>query len=175
MGMAQAGVSDDRLSGLTDGRLDVTDIPYQAEQLPALIASLNAYPPRAILLDYIQKIPLEGRGAARYLDLQAVSATLLGIAIEHNVALVIGSQLNADGLTREARDISFDASLMIRLKPVEVEKGQPDFPPNATEMDAIIDKNRQGWQGKFLLVWDKPSRRMARKLFDKSRVSSGLK
>lgn len=77
-----------------------------------------------IFIDYIQKIPTKNSQSQRYLEMQEVSRTLLKTAIETRLTLIAGSQLNKDGETREAMDITQDATLILQMEQDKMELEQ---------------------------------------------------
>ncbi|NJL06763.1 MAG: AAA family ATPase [Chloroflexaceae bacterium] len=173
----------DKLAGwLEDGRLIVTDTSYTPSQLSGLIDALAARQRlTGCIVDYMQKVPPDtGRGNVRYLDVQSVSGAMLEIATRHDLPMVIGSQLNDQGRTREGSDIEFDASLVLKmeLKDMDVkreggEKVETPLPPQRCELTVVVTKNRQGWRGRDVLWFNMPARKLSEK--DYNQRKGGLR
>lgn len=96
----------------------------------------------AVLLDYIQRIPVSRTSQSRQLELAYATQLLREAAVGERLAIVTGSQVNDDGQLREARDIHHEASLALILK----SKADED---NGEEPDMSIQvlKNRNGPAG----------------------------
>ncbi len=110
----------------SSGRFFISDEQPRAEDLAGSIASMGRTGKvGAIIVDYIQVIPLlRPMAGQRYLEIQKVAQLLREQAVEHNLAIVTGAQLNRTpgqerfiqlGHLREAGDIGHEANLVIGL------------------------------------------------------------
>lgn len=123
---------------LEDKRLFILCTPYSIDLLSQqlqYIADNDTKP--VIFIDYIQKIATNRQFGTRQLELQHISAKLLAAAVQFDLPIVVGSQVNAEGDTREAMDIEQDANTIIRL---EKEKAKD-------KIRCSVDKNRNGKEG----------------------------
>lgn len=151
------------------GRLTLSDQRLAGEDLTATIALLaRRGDTGAILVDYIQRIPVHGQYSQRYLEIKAISDMLLDQAVRHNLPVIVGAQLNRSAgggahprleQLREAGDLEQDAHLVLGLynqSVDEIEEGQQD---KAREVDLRISvlKNRSGMAGSSsVLTFDRP-------------------
>ncbi len=157
----------------SSGRLWLSDRALPGEDLAAVIGkTAQAGNVGAVLIDYIQRIPLreEIRAGQRYLEIKRVSELLLDQAIRQDIPIILGAQFNRAGLAqkglpprlenlRESGDIEQDANLVIGLynKATEdLEEGQKDT-QRIGEIQIDVLKQRGGVQGaRAWLQFDKP-------------------
>jgi replicative DNA helicase len=155
---------------------------YPAEDLVAVIDSLaRVEDTGAVIIDYIQKIPLLRPSLGqRYLDIKLVSSLLLDQAVQLDIPIILGAQLGRgdkssgskvklDNL-RESGDIEQDANLVLGLYTKAVEDiEKEDYQDNAVrdpevDMELTVLKNRAGVAGKSLtLSFDRPVYRITKK------------
>ena len=166
----------------SSGRLLISDNMYPAEDLVAVIDSLaRVEDTGAVIIDYIQKIPLLRPSLGqRYLDIKLVSSLLLDQAVQLDIPIILGAQLGRgdkssgskvklDNL-RESGDIEQDANLVLGLYTKAVEDiEKEDYQDNAVrdpevDMELTVLKNRAGVAGKSLtLSFDRPVYRITKK------------
>lgn len=157
----------------SSGRLWLSDRALPGEDLAAVIGkTAQAGNVGAVLIDYIQKIPLrdESKYGTRQTDIQRISQLILDQAIRQDIPIILGAQFNRAGLAqkgipprleniREAGDIEQDANLVIGLynKATEaLEEGQKDT-SRMGEIQIDVLKQRGGVQGaRAWLQFDKP-------------------
>lgn len=154
------------------GRLSVSDISYRADDLATIIDTLaRRGDVGAVIVDYIQKIPLGRKSdGQRYLDIAYVSRLLLDTAKSHDIAVIAGAQLNRQAAyvrpqlsqLRESGDIEQDAQLVLGLytKAVddrEEQAGSGTGGSQPVDMEVWSLKNRYGQSGgKFTLSFNQP-------------------
>lgn len=113
----------------------------------------------AVLVDYIQKIPVQRPlQAQRYVELKLVSQLLLEQAVRTDIPIILGAQLGRssgqdskvrlDNL-RESGDLEQDANLVLGLLNPSVERaeGEEPDPSPIAPLKVTVLKNRQGPQG----------------------------
>ena len=155
------------------GRLLISDRMYTAEDLATVIGLLaRGGAAGAVIVDYIQKIPLQRPSSQRYLDIKQVSALLLEQAVTQDLPIILGAQLGRspdraikvklDNL-RESGDIEQDANLVLGLFTKAVEdledKDQPAGyqAPGVVDIQVTVLKNRAGPAGsKYILEYNRP-------------------
>lgn len=170
----------------SSGRLLISDKPYPAEDLASVISLLaKSGETGAVIVDYIQKIPLlKPSQAQRYLDIKQVSSLLLQQAVSLDIPIILGAQLGRgqgsdsrvrlDNL-RESGDIEQDANLVLGLYTEAVDKIENDPLQGATKAAPEVDiqisvlKNRAGVAGR---VYTMTINRPVYKITDKSSGSS---
>lgn len=97
-------------------RLWLINENYETVKLAEVITKLCAgNTVGGIFVDYIQKIPSNGKFDSQQLRLQNLSNTIRATTQNLGCAVILGSQLNKDGQTREAMDIYQDANLVIKI------------------------------------------------------------
>jgi replicative DNA helicase len=162
------------------GRLWLQDRRLAAEDLAASIASLRGQA-GAVLVDYIQKVPLTRPASQRYLEVKEASALLLEQAVQTNIPIIVGAQLGrAQGTgqkvrldnLREAGDLEQDAALVVGIYNTSVERvedeGRED-PEPVVDLELSILKQRGGVAGrKATLAFERPTLRL------RDRMTSGL-
>ena len=164
------------------GRLLISDSMPAGEDLAATIGWLaKRGETGAVLVDYIQKIPLRQPLQQRYLDIKRVSELLLGQAVQEDIPIIMGAQLGRakgygskvtlDNL-RESGDIEQDANLVIGLHNKAVEEIEESDDPQAVaagqakvvDIRASVLKQRGGVAGRSkTLAFDRPILRISDK------------
>jgi len=163
----------------SSGRLLISDNMYPAEDLVSVIEALaRGGDTGAVIIDYIQKIPLLRPSLGqRYLDIKLVSSLLLQQAVSLDIPIILGAQLGRgekssgsskirlDNL-RESGDIEQDANLVLGLYTEAVEKVETgdyqalDSPSKLDPVTAIeltVLKNRGGVAGRsYTLSFNRP-------------------
>lgn len=150
------------------GRLLVSDQMYTAEDLASVISLLSRRGDTgAVIVDYIQKIPLaRATQSQRYLEIKQISSLLLEQAVKQDIPIILGAQLGRDPLDkairldnlRESGDIEQDSNLVIGIYTEAVDKIQQATAPAPTRQDPEVDmtfnvlKNRTGVAGKSLTM-----------------------
>ena len=155
------------------GRITLSDQRLTGEDLAATMALLaRRGDAGAVIVDYIQKIPVQGQYSQRYLEIKAISEHLLEQAVRHNLPVIVGAQLNraAGGgakpkleQLREAGDLEQDAHLVIGLYNESVDKIEEGQEEKAKEVDLklFVLKNRSGMAGSSsVLTFNRPTLRL---------------
>jgi DNA primase catalytic core len=173
-------------SWTSSGRLWISDAGLPGEDLAAVISqTARAGNVGAVLIDYIQRIPLREqlRTGQRYLEIKRVSELLLEQAIRQDLPIILGAQFNRAGVAqrgvpprldnlRESGDIEQDANLVIGLynKAVEDAEEAGQASQRIAEIQLEVLKQRGGVQGaRAYLTFDKPLLRLT----DAGKSSSG--
>jgi replicative DNA helicase len=158
------------------GRLLISDQMAPVEDLASVISLLaKERDTGAVIVDYIQKIPLlRPAQSQRYLDLKIVSSLLLEQAVTQDIPLILGSQLNRAVTARqekrprledmrESGDIEQDANLVIGLYTEAIEKLEEEGLSPGMRLDPEVDlqisvlKNRAGVAGRsYSLTFNRP-------------------
>lgn len=100
-----------------------------------------------VIVDYIQKIVPKGKGhAMRQREVAQISDGLQKMAMELDVPVLVLAQQNPDGEAREARDIAFDAKVVLKIKR-ENEKDDIENEGPAAKRIIVICKNNTGSVG----------------------------
>lgn len=150
------------------GRLTISDDMYSADDLATVIGLLaKKGDTGAVIVDYIQRIPTQSQ-SQRYLELKIVSGRLLEQAVQLDIPIILGAQLNRSQDNtrprlenlRESGDIEQDANLVLGLHTPTVEEmeksGNPTLSP-VVDMEVSILKNRGGASGrKITLAFNRP-------------------
>jgi len=155
------------------GRLFISDSMPRGEDLAATVAHLaRTGEPGAVLIDYIQKIPLRKPMAQRYLEIKRISELLLKQAVSLDLPIILGAQFNRAGGKRpelsdlrEGGDLEQDANLVLSLyndsrqqaDEQEEEGLEPEDKPEV-ELEVQILKQRGGVVGRKarLHFWKPP-------------------
>lgn len=97
-----------------------------------------------VIVDYLQLLGTEGRVESRRLAVDGVSKRLKALATEEKVAILLLSQVNKDGTSKESNGPEEDASTVMRL---EVEN--PDAARGKASIGVLVrfTKNRHGLDG----------------------------
>ena len=149
----------------SSGRLTIVDRRPCAEDLAATIARITRQGKvGAIIIDYIQKIPLrQPLAGQRYQEIKRVSDLMLGQAVSQGVPILLGAQLGrSTGSTngkarvrldnlRESGDIEQDAALVLGVFNPSADKAEDDGHDDKhgeVELEISVLKNRGGVQGK---------------------------
>jgi replicative DNA helicase len=153
-------------SSLTSsGRLNIVDRRPCAEDLASTLSRVTRQGNvGAIIIDYIQKIPLrQPLAGQRYQEIKRVSELMLGQAVTQGVPILLGAQLGrSPGTTngkarvrldnlRECGDIEQDAALVLGIYNPSADKAEDDgHDEKRAEVDFNISvlKNRAGVQAK---------------------------
>jgi DNA primase len=145
----------------SSGRLWLMDSRLSAEDLASTIGHLaRRREVGAVLVDYIQKVPLQKPiQGQRYLEIKRVSELLLEQAVSQDIAIILGAQLGRasgseskvrlDNL-RESGDIEQDANLVLGLYSEALEKAEETDQKgqaNTVPLQITVLKNRQGVAG----------------------------
>jgi DNA primase/KaiC/GvpD/RAD55 family RecA-like ATPase len=97
-------------------RFHVVNGNFDVNELVAIIEKYCAtYDVGAIFVDYIQKIPIKKEFSTQQLKLKEISDLLRSHTQRLGIAFIIGSQINKEGLIREAMDIMHDANLVMKI------------------------------------------------------------
>ncbi len=158
------------------GRLTISDEMYSADDLATVIGLLaKRGDTGAVIVDYIQRIPTQSQ-SQRYLELKAISGRLLEQAVQLDIPIILGAQLNRsldktsprlDNL-RESGDIEQDANLVLSLyTPAIEDMEKSDYLTKVSaevDMEVSILKNRAGASGrKITLSFNRPVLRISDK------------
>jgi replicative DNA helicase len=170
----------------TSGRLTIVDRRPCAEDLVSTLARVTRQANvGAIIIDYIQKIPLRQPPAGqRYQEVKRVSELLLGQAVTQGVPILLGAQLvrstgtngkarvRLDNL-RECGDIEQDAALVLGIYNPSADKSEEDDQDDRhaeVELNVSVLKNRAGVQAKQAnLMFHKSTLR----IFDRQQLQTG--
>lgn len=127
----------------SSGRLILSSEQLTAEELAESIRLMGKRGDTgAVIVDYIQLIPLLRPRATRQLDLQAVSQAIREAVRQNGIAFITGSQVNEEGRVREARDILQEAALVINLE--NKTAGEIASPGPVSTLELKIEKQRKG-------------------------------
>lgn len=100
-----------------------------------------------VLIDYIQLLHIEGTFSSRQLSIGHATQTLKRLADELKCIIITPSQVNKEGVSREAADIENDANSVIAI----------DYNKDDGERKIRIDKQREGASGiEIPLEWNGP-------------------
>lgn len=155
------------------GRLIISDRMAPAEDLAKTIGLLaKGGEAGAVIVDYIQRIPVLRPAGQRYLDIKLASSLLLEQAVSKDIPIILGAQLGRDRGSdskvkldnlRESGDIEQDANLVLGLYNQSVEKIENRENELASKLDPVIDlevsvlKNRAGVAGRsYTLTLNRP-------------------
>lgn len=147
----------------SSGRLNIIDEHYNGDDLAALI---SAYAERgdlgAVIVDYIQVIPMSGGYNTRQLELKALTEILRAVIVRHNIPFITAAQLNrnenqakyiTEAHIREAADLYNESTLVLGLFNLTAEAAAKKDGSDASEPDDYqrvridITKNRYGRSG----------------------------
>ncbi len=158
------------------GRLTISDDMYPADDLATVIGLLaKKGNTGAVIVDYIQRIPTQSQ-SQRYLELKVISSRLLEQAVQLDIPIILGAQLNRSQDNtkprlenlRESGDIEQDANLVLSLYTPEIEDMEKS--EYVTKVSAVVDmevsilKNRAGASGrKITLSFNRPVLRITDK------------
>lgn len=160
---------------VSSGRLVLSDEMLPGEDLATTIGYLaQGGKVGAILVDYIQRIPLRESKAQRYLDIKEVSSLLLAQAVSTDVPIILGAQLGRGKNTgkadisldnlRESGDIENDANVVLGVHNKSVEEQEEEGKEEKgreVDLDLRILKNRGALAGrKVSLIFDRPILKM---------------
>ena len=99
----------------------------------------------AIFVDYIQLLRVEGKFGSRQLELGHATQSLKLLADELQCVVIAPSQVNKQGVAREAEDIQNDSNSVISIQ----------YDKKEGVREVIIDKQREGSSGvKLPLNWN---------------------
>jgi len=158
------------------GRLIISDDMYPAEDLATVIGLLaKKGNTGAVIVDYIQRIPTQSQ-SQRYLELKNISGRLLEQAVQLDIPIILGAQLNRSQDNtrprlenlRESGDIEQDANLVLSLyTPAIEDMEKADYVEKVSaevDMEVSILKNRGGYSGKKItLSFNRPVLRISDK------------
>lgn len=158
------------------GRLTISDDMYPAEDLATVIGLLaRKGNTGAVIVDYIQRIPTQSQ-SQRYLDIKIISSRLLEQAVQLDIPIILGAQLNRSQDNnkprlenlRESGDIEQDANLVLSLyTPAIEDMEKSDYLTKVSakvDMEVSILKNRAGEAGKKItLSFNRPVLRITDK------------
>lgn len=149
-----------RFKALTDsGRLYLADQRLTAEELASSLGQLvRKEDTGAIIVDYIQKIPVKSSGSQRYLEVKEISGLLLEQAVQLDVPIILGAQLGRGAAgqerpklehLRESGDLEQDANLVLSIfNPMA--DGTPSSGLSTVEIEPM--KNRGGALGRRVML-----------------------
>jgi DNA primase catalytic core len=151
------------------GRLTISDDMYPAEDLATVIGLLaKKGNTGAVIVDYIQRIPTPSQ-SQRYLELKIISSRLLEQAVQLDIPIILGAQLNRSldktkprlENLRESGDIEQDANLVLSLYTPAIEDMEraeyTEDVSDEVDMEVSIMKNRGGASDrKVTLLFNRP-------------------
>lgn len=149
----------------SSGRLTIIDRRPCAEDLASTIARVTRQGNvGAIIIDYIQKVPLrQPLAGQRYQEIKRVSELMLEQAVTQGVPILLGAQLGrSPGTTRgkarvrldnlrESGDIEQDAALVLGIYNPSADKAEDDGHDDKhaeVELNVSVLKNRPGVQAR---------------------------
>ena len=149
---------------------------YPADDLATVIGLLaRKGNTGAVIVDYIQRIPTQSQ-SQRYLDIKIISSRLLEQAVQLDIPIILGAQLNRSQDNtkprlenlRESGDIEQDANLVLSLyTPAIEDMEKSDYLTKVSaevDMEVSILKNRAGASGrKITLSFNRPVLRISEK------------
>lgn len=115
--------------------------------------------PSVVIVDYAQLLTVQGK-RSREEEVAEISTGLKQIADDLGCAVVVLSQVNADGRARESRRLEQDADMMIHLMP---EQNSADPVDLEFVYDLVIEKSRSGVaapRGKYKVLFFKRFQRI---------------
>lgn len=119
--------------------------------LDAIIADIRAehgvMPFDFVAIDYLQLIRTSGRFERRQLQIADITQRLKHLANELNCVVILPSQQNRDGSTREAADAENDAPALIKIEG-ETDEKTKDIKPGRIS----VWKSREGARGEDILL-----------------------
>ena len=153
-------------------RIRVIDRNYSVEQLSSLIAYLNKRERiGALFIDYIQRMNTERRTQDKRIEIAHISDSVLQIAKESGLPIILGAQLNRATDTKggkpklenlkEAGNLEEDANTVISVycrarEEEETESGEQSSKLREVELEIKTLKNREGEVNtKETLNWDR--------------------
>lgn len=140
---------NDRLFIVDDCNLSVEDIMATSRRMQ------REHEIHMIAVDYIQLARWAGNGGTdRYLQVTAQARTMKRMSRQLKVPVIIVTQLNDDGRTRESRDIENDSDFFMTIEEPDVDAIDTAFP-----IRGIVRKNRSGPKERMNLVFNKPIQR----------------
>jgi DNA primase catalytic core len=141
-------------------RITVIDRNYSVEQLSSLIAYLNKRERiGALFIDYIQRMNTERRTQDKRTEIAHISDSVLQIAKESGLPIILGAQLNRATDTKggkpklenlkEAGNLEEDANTVISVycrarEEEETENGEQSSKQREVELEIKTLKNREG-------------------------------
>lgn len=141
-------------------RIKVIDRNYSVEQLSSLIAYLNKRERiGALFIDYIQRMNTERRTQDKRTEIAHISDSVLQIAKESGLPIILGAQLNRATDTKggkpklenlkEAGNLEEDANTVISVycrarEEEETESGEQSSKQREVELEIKTLKNREG-------------------------------
>ena len=149
----------------SSGRLTIIDRRPCAEELASTLALVTRQcDVGAIIIDYIQKIPLrQPLAGQRYQEIKRVSELMLGQAVTQGVPILLGAQLGRSTGTvrgkarvrldnlRESGDIEQDAALVLGIFNPSADTAEDDGHDDKhaeVDLEVSVLKNRGGVQAK---------------------------
>ena len=153
-------------------RIKVIDRNYSVEQLSSLIAYLNKRERiGALFIDYIQRMNTERRTQDKRTEVAHISDSVLQIAKESGLPIILGAQLNRATDTKggkpklenlkEAGNLEEDANTVISVycrarEEEETESGEQSSKQREVELEIKTLKNREGEVNTTeILNWDR--------------------
>lgn len=107
-----------------------------------------------IVVDYIQKVPGNGKADRRQVEIAQNSDGIQKLAMELDIPIIVLAQWNKkDGSIREAADIVFDAKTLLKI--VRDDSKDIEDEPIDTFRDIVIAKNNNGAVGKVNATFHK--------------------
>jgi DNA primase catalytic core len=152
-------------------RIKIIDRNYSVEQLSSLIAYLNKREKiGAIFIDYIQRMNTERKTQDKRTEIAHISDSVLQIAKESGLPIILGAQLNRSTDTKgrpklenlkEAGNLEEDANTVISVyckarEEEETESGEQSGKLREVELELKTLKNREGEvNSSQKLIWDR--------------------
>lgn len=134
---------------------------WDVDRLAFQIKHLAAKGIRCVYVDYLQLIDVSGRYEARRLELAAISKRLVETAKQTGVFMMVGSQVNDDGRTREAEEPENDCDAKLRIQPVELKDAELEQSLRSSVWPVVlnVELNRHGPNGGANVMFDKAKAR----------------
>lgn len=128
----QKNLNETQFTAATNAVSKMSKMPFHIKDdiydLPEMLATARQYKARhqigLCVVDYAQLVRTGASHDRRELEVASVSRGLRLLAMELNTPIILLSQLNADGLTRESRALEQDATAMWKIVPIEDEDHQ---------------------------------------------------
>ena len=120
-------------------KLHIRDDLFSAEEIFSDIRVEHAFDPfSVIVIDYAQLIRTSVKTGSRQQEIASITQRCKQLASQLEVALIVPSQVNKEGGTREAQDLENDANSVLKIKGKENDKGEVEYD------GMFVWKQRQG-------------------------------
>jgi len=112
---------------------------------------------KLIVLDYLQllRAPADDRGGNRERQVAEASRTIKGVAKELNIPIIVASQLNDDGRTRESRAIEMDSDITALIEYPDGDESFGDDSEDEIKSALRLKYHREGPTGAVPLTFVK--------------------